>query len=399
MRSDQLDAVADEARAAYTINPYADRKNVVLIVVDALRADHMGVYGYSRPTTPALSRLAGSGAVRIVNEVRASCSSTVCGVRSLLTSRFAYQMSRRPITLHEVLKRYGYRVHVMIGDDHIHFYGLRGTYGEVDSYFDTAAPLNHPYTADDRLVLDRAAALPRWDGTPQLLHFHLISVHTLGRRDPRYARYTPAANYVVPGARNAASAKNYYDNGVLQADAVIGELLSTLDVKGYLRDALVVITADHGESLGEGGRYTHARGLTEEVLRIPLLFIAYGYKPAPLAADLRLASQVDVAPTVLRELRMDRPRTWVGSPLQDPFSRDFTDLEEVDAVGLIDHRDPARLWKYWVERGNGREHVLDLTAGSEGETPLQTVPPQLRVEWRRRCMHLVTGASPARDDR
>jgi glucan phosphoethanolaminetransferase (alkaline phosphatase superfamily) len=387
LRASELDAREDLARAAYVVHRAAHRRNVVLIVVDALRADHMGVYGYARDTTPHLSALARAGAVRLVPRMRASCASSACGMFSLLASKFVHQFSDRPITLHEILKRYGYRVHVILGTNHREFYGLNEIYGPVDSYFDTAnsdlADMN-----DDAAVLTRAAALAPWDGVPVMIQFHLMSAHPLGARDPRYARYSPAANYVMPGLREPRTARNYYDNGVLQADGVIHELMRMLRAKGYLRDAVLAITADHGEELGEHGRYAHARGLDEEVLRIPLLLVAQGYQAPPLGFDGSLiGSQVDVAPTLLRELGIEPPATWSGHPLQDRVAHDFIDLRELDAIGLVDQRDPRRIWKYWVEEGTGREHALDLTSGAPAA--LDAVAPERLREWRARYLNAV----------
>ncbi|HEX2825704.1 MAG TPA: sulfatase-like hydrolase/transferase [Burkholderiales bacterium] len=393
-RARQLDAREDEARAAYKPDASPDRKNLVLIVVDALRPDHMGVYGYERDTTPYLSAVARSRPVRAVPQVRSTCGSSACGMLSLISSKFAHQFSERPITLHEVLKRHGYRLHLVIGSDHTNFYGLNRMYGAVDSYYDTSRePV--AYMNDDRLVLARAAALPRWDGAPVMLQFHLMSAHPLGARQDRYATYAPAASYVVPGARSAALARNYYDNGVRQVDAVIESLLATLRAKGYLGHTLIAITGDHGEALGERGRYMHARGLDDEALRIPLLLIGEGYEPGRLALDASaIASQVDVAPTVLRELGIPQPATWSGYALQDGRRHDFIYLREFDAIGLIDQRDPRNLWQYWVDGKSGREHIAKLGRGTlESEDAIDGIPAVLLNDWRRRHLQLAALAT------
>jgi glucan phosphoethanolaminetransferase (alkaline phosphatase superfamily) len=393
LRAGELDALEDAARAAYRVDVPTPRRNLILIVVDALRADHMGIYGYARDTTPNLSRLARAGAIRIVPKVRASCTSSACGMLSLLASKFVHQFSVRPITLHEVLKRHGYRVHLVLGVNHTDFYGLREMYGPIDSYYDTAHE-DVEHMDDDSHVLRHAAALPQWDGNPVMIQFHLMSAHPLGVRDARYAKYGPAANYVIMGARTPRTAANYYDNGVLQVDAVIDELMSTLRAKGYLRDTLIAITADHGEALGEGGRYAHARGLEEELLGIPFVLIAEGYAPPALARDAtRIASQVDVAPTILRELGITAPRTWAGIPLQEHAAHDFLYMQELDAFGLIDQRDPRQVWKYWVEGRNGRERAMNLSVHAEATDALHAVSPERLREWRLRYLRLVPSAT------
>jgi glucan phosphoethanolaminetransferase (alkaline phosphatase superfamily) len=93
---EKLDQIEDAERSAYKISASADRKNLVLIVVDALRPDHLGIYGYERDTTPNLGSLQKSGAMRQLTGVRSSCSASACGLLSLASSKFVHQFSNRP---------------------------------------------------------------------------------------------------------------------------------------------------------------------------------------------------------------------------------------------------------------------------------------------------------------
>ena len=190
---------------------------------------------------------------------------------------------------------------------------------------------------------------PRGTGDPVMIQFHLMSAHLLGSRDPATAKYTPAASYLFLASRGDAvdgrpseQATNYYDNGVLQADAVIREILDALERKGYLQNSVVAITADHGEGLGEHGLYQHANSVHEEVLRIPFILLSYGYR-ATGAFDGRVASQVDIAPTLLAEAGIPLPATWKGRPLQQPAARDFLYFQERWEAGVFDLRDPGNL--------------------------------------------------------
>jgi len=130
-----LDHLEDVARSAYTPAAAAQHPNLILIVVDALRPDHMGVYGYARDTTPNLSRLAQAGNVRTAI-AHSSCGDTICGLLSLFSSKFPRKFSYRPFTLQEVLRRNGYRVHMILSGDHTYFFSLKSYYGPVDSFFD-----------------------------------------------------------------------------------------------------------------------------------------------------------------------------------------------------------------------------------------------------------------------
>jgi glucan phosphoethanolaminetransferase (alkaline phosphatase superfamily) len=390
LKAARLDAAEDAERRDYRPSATAARRNMILIVVDALRPDHMGIFGYARDTTPTLVRLEQAGALRKAVSLRATCASSVCGLLGISASRFVHQLSVRPITLQEVLRRHGYRIHMVLSGDHTSFYGLKQAYGEVDSYFDATAAGPGRYLNDDRIVLERLAALAPWDGAPVMIQLHLISVHPVSRRERGMARYTPEGNYApysfAPDAAGPPreSAINYYDNGVLQADAVIGEALGTLERKGYLRDALVAITADHGEALGEHGFFKHAQGVYDEVLRIPFLLLSRGAAPAPKPFPPRaVASQADIAPTVLAELGMPRPKTWRGVPLQEPAPGAFVFFQQGHEAGLFDPRDARILWKYWVNLRSGEEYAFDLTLDpGERQNAIGRVPLQLKREWR-----------------
>lgn len=388
-----LDPVEESTRSAYAINPSADRRNVIMIVVDALRADHMGLNGYTRDTTPNLSQLAVSKDVRSTASMRSACAESLCGLSSLASSRFAHLIPDNAFTLKDVLKRHGYRIHMLLSGDHTHFYGLRERYGEVDSYFDGSMRRGE-YANDDRMLFDRVDALPSWNATPTMLQFHLMSVHLLGKRFLAPAKYLPAANYNPlqlslkgnqEGFRELAI--NYYDNGVVQADFVIGKLLSQLAGKGYLNNAIVVITGDHGESLGEQQLYNHANGVHEAVLRIPFLMISYGFSARPFSAEHSNPSQVDIGPTLLSELNMPVPATWVGVPMQQPDNRKFTYFQQGKDLGLIDVRDPSSVWKYWTNQGTGREYAFELTVDpAESTNRIDDVRAIAERDWRRQIV-------------
>jgi glucan phosphoethanolaminetransferase (alkaline phosphatase superfamily) len=392
LSSASLDAVEDAARLAYAPPAAAPRRNLVLIVVDALRPDHMGVYGYRRDTTPALSRLQGSGISRKSAAMRSVCASSACGLLGITSSKFVHQLSTRPFTLQEALKRHGYGVHLLLSGDHTSFYGMKSAYGLADSYFDGHGARRLKYMNDDQAVLERLAAFPAWDGKPVLFHFHLMSAHVLGRRDAATARYAPAASYALPANRGSEErVVNFYDNGVMQADATIGSLLATLERKGYLRDTVVAITADHGESLGEHGLYQHANSVREEALRVPFLLLSYGHRPGRPIDERRLASQVDIAPTLLEELGLPLPRTWSGTPLQQPAARQFTFFQELAEVGLFDHRKPGTVWKYWFDARGGREYAFNLSLDPhERLNVIESAPLPLKREWR---LKVLAGAS------
>ena len=378
----QLDQLEDAARAAYRASADFERKNLILIVVDALRSDYMGVYGYQRETTPTLSRLEREGKVRKAGEVRAVCASSACGLLGIAGSKFVHQLSTRPILLYEVLRQHGYRVHMVLSGDHTTFYGLKKAYGEVDSYFDARSAGGRKYLNDDQLVLERLATFPQWDGKPVMIQFHLMSAHVLARGSAQSeaaradGTLTERELHIRP-----------YERAIVRADRIIGELLESLERKGYLQRAIVAITSDHGEGFGEHGIWLHARGVYEEMLRIPLLLVSYGEPPGRSIDQHPLASQVDIAPTLLVELGMPRPSTWAGTPLQESAFREFSYFQQQALVGLFDHRETTRVWKYWTNSRTGEEHAFDLRADpGESANAMGSVEPALAREWRRRVL-------------
>jgi arylsulfatase A-like enzyme len=374
---------------------------VILIIVDALRDDHMGVYGYERDTTPNLSRIAETGRVRTVTGMRTTCGDTICGLLGISTSKVARRFSFRPFSLQEVLRRNGFRTHMILGGDHTNFYSLKRAYGPVDSFVDgNDAQKQGYFMNDDQFLVDQVAALPRWDGVPALFQFHVMSTHLLRKHEDTPGPWQPSATYMLdtgrdtgPGAKKVESATNFYDNGVHRTDKVIGDLLKGFESKGYLENALVVITSDHGESLGEHGLFMHANSLREEALRIPFVLVSFGYEPERALQPRTFASQLDIGPTILAELGIPAPRTWMGHALQEPPVPGIAYLEGRHHVGVIDHRDPQNLWKYWLDVRTGEEHAFNLSRDpKEDHDLIEQIGMARAGEWR---LHARSGSPMA----
>jgi len=392
--ADRMDRIQDAARQSYVgvgaPSRSARRKNLVIILVDALRPDHMQQYGYDRDTTPNLTRLAREHSTRVMHEVHSTCADTACSIFSLFSSTFPGHFAAHPFMLHHVLWRNGYRIHLILSGDKTYFYSRKKYYGHVDTFYDgTQAPTY--YVNDDQLVLDKLATMPRFDGNPVMFQFHLMSAHILRKRDDGHGPFMPEERYLFPDSHDSGpggevliGTRNFYDDGVVRADEVIGQLMALLKDKGYLEDALVVITADHGESLGEHGLYHHANSAREEVLRIPWVMYGYG-RPLQIPNPPRaFASQVDIAPTILRELGLPQPSSWVGRPLQSPQNLDISFFTEHAFHGLIDHRDPLNQMKYIVDQDSGAERVFNLSVDPHEDHDLHGEVPAVRLEnWRK----------------
>ncbi|HEY8550498.1 MAG TPA: sulfatase-like hydrolase/transferase [Vicinamibacterales bacterium] len=329
--------------ATYPAAPAFTRRHVILLMVDALRADRMGVYGYHRDTTPFLSDLHAKGLLHRVDMALSTCSESYCGITTTLASRPFYEISPHNHTLHRLLDRVGYRVLFFLTGDHRSWNYLFDFYGEsVDQVFDQQT-LGPEALTDDRPVLAALDAVGPDDGTPTFFYFFLMSSHIASTIWPGFDRFQPATldlaqtltlwNELAGTARTLegdvheavvdASLRerisNRYDNGVLQADAAIARVFSTLDAKGYLDDAIVVILGDHGDGLGEHGHIGHTRYLYQEDIRVPLLI--YDSDRVPYR-NRTFGTQIDVAPTIVQRLGLPVPAGWRGhSLLQAPSPR------------------------------------------------------------------------------
>lgn len=379
----------DRVRESYKHRDLAARPNVILIVVDALRPDHLEINGYERRTTPYLHHLLRSPNSANFGAIRAICSESFCGLQGIISSRYVHQFVPAPYSLADALRVHGYSINMVLAGDHTSFYGLREAYGQVDYYFDGSMADRRSVNSDAAL-LDALDRLKVNSTLPTFIQFHLMSVHSLSRRGIGGAPFQPARSiYSMPAfgptvryteAEHQALINNY-DNGVLDADHVIGLLLQRLEVKGLLRNALVVVTADHGELLGEHGYYGHAKTTLEGVLRVPLIIKKYGsWGGSELGPfNERWGSQIDIAPTIAHEIGLPLPASWVGTPLHASFeSQRKTRLlffQQGSSIGLLDLANFPEVFKYTQnlqhntqnllllkENNNDEGHALSLTA-------------------------------------
>jgi glucan phosphoethanolaminetransferase (alkaline phosphatase superfamily) len=362
-------ALEDQVRIEMGLTAHTeDPTNVILIVSDALRADHLGLYGYPRNTSPFLDELIKkTNGSQVIHNVKSSCAESNCGLLSLASSRRVSAIPKHPITLIEVLKRSGYSTHLILSGDHTNFYGLKEAYGNVDSYLDGTNQSTR-YVNDDTLVLDAIERLPALKGNepPFMLQLHFMSTHGLGLRKIETSRYAPSANYykdptiAVRSRESILAGINYYDNGVAQFDRVAHAALTTLSNKKYLSRTLVIITADHGEMLGEHGKFSHASQVNEPALNIPLVLVRYGYSGKSIEGR-RVVAQVDIAPTILNDIGIQAPRTWTGIPLQSKEIHDFVYFQQGALSGVYDNRDPDSLLKYWTDLNLDTSHAFNIS--------------------------------------
>jgi len=293
--------------------------NIILIVLDATRPDHLSAYGYQRPTSPVLAQVAANG-VRF-DQAIATSSWTLAAQASLLSGLYPVRHGasyRRPRlndtvpTLPQWLKARGYATAAVVSAPYLvsKFSLNRGF-----DHYDDQMPRR-----EKRRAADVTDAVLRWldraRGRPFFLFAHYFDAHTpLNPPSPFDQRFDPAytghwngarfghAETVMRGEETLSPADRehliaLYDGELAYQDQEIGRLLAQVTAWGLDETTLLVITADHGESLGERGVWLHATSLYEELLRVPLILRFPGHlAPGRVIPDP--VSQVDLLPTLL----------------------------------------------------------------------------------------------------
>ena len=139
---------------------------------------------------------------------------------------------------------------------------------------------------------------------------------------PRYSTIKPMANQKLIDAQ---------DNRIFQADLIVSRIFSLLEQKGYMENAVIVITGDHGQGLNEHGYFGHISGLYNESLHIPLILVDTSGDSLGIR-ETTFGAQLDIAPTVLNILDVPIPNSWEGKALQ----------QEKRAIQITQHVIPNR---------------------------------------------------------
>ncbi len=325
--------------------------NVVVYVIDTLRADHLGCHGYPRPTTPRIDGFAQS-AVRFTHAV-AQSSWTLPAVGSILTGRTPpahgavdpdHGLRADVATLAELLGGGGYVTAAFV-TNYLGgaAFGLDRGFAVFRFYPERGATRPAVYLPSDVLARRVVRWLDRRVRTPFFLYVHATDPHFPYLPAPRYARpflgravTVPAATRVVDAVRplhngrelwgtrpariasgDLALLRDLYDGDVRAADAGFGRVLDALQARGLLDDTIVVLTSDHGEEFSEHGGVGHGQTLHGEVLHVPLLIRLPGGRDGGRVVD-GLVQHVDILPTVLDLAGMPGPPGLDGRPALVP---------------------------------------------------------------------------------
>jgi len=285
-------------RAAKTVLPPGERPNVLLVTIDTLRADHVGCYGRSRAQTPTLDGLAARGvrfatAVAHVPLTAPSHASILTGVTPLghgVRDNGGYALPPQVRTAAEDFAKAGYRTAAFVSG-----FPLNRRFGfdrGFEAYDDHLPNGNDPRRAlhVERFADATTDAVLRWLAEPD---------RSPGRR-PFFLwvhYYDPHAPYEPPAEFAARFSAEPYDGEIAFVDAQLARLLRKLDEKGGLARTLLLVTSDHGESLGEHGEQSHGLFVYDATIRVPFLVAGPGIAPGRVAPTI--ARGIDVLPTLL----------------------------------------------------------------------------------------------------
>ena len=324
--------------------PAPDAPNVLLILVDTLRADHLSAYGYIRQTSPNIDALAREGA--LFENAISDCSWTYPSHVSLVTGRHQFEHGRNTFamaplfhpkqnmfdgypTIGEALEKHGYRTGAFSANRtfFVSNMGFSSGFIHFDDYFNSIPDMfARTLVGREFLRLYGKAAKGRVQNQilayglhngfrkqPSEINEELLS--WIDKTGPRpffaFLNYLSVhAPYGAPGSlrrepQGTAQDTDLYDQGIEYTDRYIGFLLQALRQRGLDKNTLVILTADHGESLGEHNFFTHGRVLYWDQTHVPLIM----WRPGQIPAGFRFVqpvSNVSIAATIMDLLDIDK---------------------------------------------------------------------------------------------
>jgi arylsulfatase A-like enzyme len=282
--------------------------NVLFILVDTLRAEHLGSYGYARDTSPFLDRFAASG-IRFTRHLSQS-SWTKASMASLWMAkhppragitRFDQVIPEDALMPAEVLREAGFQtvglyrngwVAPTFGFDQGFDVYKRPVFMALDPSVRRENPTLSEATTDESALASAMEFLRLHGKERWFLYLHLMDVH----------EYL----YDEESALFGSNFRGIYDNSIRFTDGVLETLFASLAEAGYLDNTLVILTSDHGEAFGERGFEGHARKVYRETTEIPFV-LSFPFKLEPATLVETRTSNVDVWPTVFDLLGLEFP--------------------------------------------------------------------------------------------
>lgn len=296
--------------------------NFLFVTVDTLRADRLGAYGYKRPTTPQLDKVAAEGIV--FENGWAHAPSTRYSMPTIATGRWPTTVALDPCagcdswwhriapgqtTLGESMKALGLKTGAFFAYSYFMKSNARGYERGIDDYRDRCAALHMNLDgpaesrgssaremADDAIEFVEQSRDRRW-----FLWLHFYDPHL------QYERHPDAPDF-------GAGASDLYDGEVWFTDHHLGRVFDRLRALGLYDKTVIFVTGDHGEALGERGISAHGYHLFAPHTKVPFVARVPGLGPRRVKEPV---GHVDVAPTLVNLARGERPRSFLGRSLVD----------------------------------------------------------------------------------
>ena len=367
----------EQRQIAQLTPPTSGTHNVVVILIDTLRADHLSTYGYTRPTSPNLSGIADQG-VLFENAIAPSAW-TIPSHASILTGLYPHDhhagdsahpnLDPQYFTLAEALKMRGYRTAAFsangrffsrsrgFGRGFIHFEDAfrtwRGSFGQtmfgaqIDSWIEA---LHLEHNIPGRLsaqVINRNAL--HWIGSghaPFFVVLNYLDVHEpYLPPEPYLHYYTKAKHRRQWYSDDWQSSENLtpqelqtnidsYDGAINYVDDQIAKLMQELKKRGLGEHTLVIITSDHGEGFNEHGLVDHGNSLYRELIHVPLIF----WEPGEIPVGRRVPEPVSLTAlpaTVLDLLGYPTHRVFGGSSVQQAWTETGSGISIAPALSEL----------------------------------------------------------------
>ncbi|MCK6446801.1 MAG: sulfatase [Planctomycetes bacterium] len=336
-----------------------ERPSIVLISIDSLRADHLGCYGYPKPTSPTIDAVAAEG-LRFETAV-STTSWTLPSHAAMFTGLFdsahglvenGLALAPSHVTLAELLADSGYQTAGFFGGPYLHpTYGLHQGFEHYQSCM-TQLPddltgeavresskqslaASHRDVTSPRTVAEVRKWIEQADDRPFFAFVHLWDVHydylahpgILELFDPDYQGSLDASAFLLNPAikpdmdpRDLQHVIALYDNEIRFTDDHVKDLLALFEWKAEKENLIVVITADHGDEFFEHGRKGHQQTLYDEVVKVPLVarWPAKFGNPRVVKEQARL---IDLMPTLATAAGAKAPEFVQGRDLFGPLSR------------------------------------------------------------------------------
>ncbi len=328
--------------------------SVLLIILDTVRAANLSVYGYDRPTTPALEYLARHAV--LFQRAIATSSWTLPSHASIFTGQYPHALSadwitpldRTNPTLAELFRDAGYFTGGFVANQLFctRETGLERGFIHYEDYpfsveqfwYSTSVGQLLAWLATDRTDFRRVSSRKnaaqinahflKWlgenQGRPFFAFLNYLDAHSPYKPPPGFrARY-----------RGNSTSIDLYDGSISYLDYEVGSLLVELERRGRLRNTIVAITSDHGEHLGEHGLFEHGHSLYFPVLHVPLLLYAPGIVPSGITVAGPVSLR-DLPATLLELASVPRPAGFPGTSLAERWG---TGPQQLRSVALSEVR-------------------------------------------------------------